>query len=110
MGAECTPCILDGGRHAGLPLIKWLPGRPDDADDALLKVGRILLPYVPAATFPVFRHASTPQANEENALQKSIIIMQEKETTYTPQVSFGGDLKQRVLESASGDIVCEFCN
>ena len=43
MCTEEAPSILDRGRHAGLPLVKGLPGRLDGADDSFLKMGRILL-------------------------------------------------------------------
>ncbi len=43
MNAKGTPSILNGSRHARLPLIKSLPGRLDGADDSFLEMSRILL-------------------------------------------------------------------
>ena len=43
MNTEGTPSILNRSRHAGLPLVKRLPGGLDGADDSFLKMSRILL-------------------------------------------------------------------
>ncbi len=43
LDAEAEPGVLDLGRHASGPLVEGLPGGLDGANDALLKVGRVLL-------------------------------------------------------------------
>jgi len=45
MCTKDTPSFLDRGRHAGLPLVKGLPGGLDGADDPFLEMSRILLHY-----------------------------------------------------------------